>query len=199
MQIEYDDNIVIERVLDGDVDCFERLIEKYKSKVFSIVSKRIPFSEVEEVAHEIFIRAYKGLASFSGKSPFENWISSVAMRACCDFWRKNEKDKKVDRQGESLDKSHLEWIDSIGLTASADEFERLSARAEAKELVDYVLRKLDVEDRALVEMVYFEGWQLKDAASAMEWGLSKTKVKAMRARKKMRKLLENILKEGSDG
>jgi DNA-directed RNA polymerase specialized sigma24 family protein len=98
-----------------------------------------------------------------------------------------------------LDKSHLEWIDCIGLTASADEFERLSARAEAKELVDYVLRKLDVEDRALVEMVYFEGWQLKDAASAMEWGLSKTKVKAMRARKKMRKLLENILKEGSDG
>lgn len=199
MQIEPNDNIVIERVLNGDVDCFEKLIEKYKSKVFSIVSRRIPDSDIEDVAHEIFIRAFKSLASYAGKSPFENWISSVAIRACCDYWRKKEKEKRLDWLDDSLTKSHFEWIESIGAGISAREFAQLTARAEAKELVNYILKKLEIEDRTLVELVYFEGWQLKQVAKTMNWGLSKTKVKAMRARKKMRKLLESILKEGTDG
>ena len=64
---------------------------------------------------------------------------------------------------------------------------------DTKELLNWTLEKLSVEDRTLIEMIYFEGHSMKEAAEVLNWGSSKTKVRAMRARSKMRKILTKLI------
>jgi len=88
------DNEIIRRVLDGKVNDYELLLNRYQSIVLKILMKRLPYEQVEEVAQIVFIKAYESLHTFSGEKPFKNWISSIALKACFDFWRKQYKKKE---------------------------------------------------------------------------------------------------------
>ena len=65
---------IIERVLDGDVDCFADLIARHQKHVAKIVSRHVPPDRVEEIAHEVFVRAYTGLAGYSTGVPFQHFF-----------------------------------------------------------------------------------------------------------------------------
>ncbi len=64
-----DDNKVIDSVLEGRVDEYGILVERYKARVFSIVAGRVPETDAGDVANEIFLRAFRGLASFQRGQP----------------------------------------------------------------------------------------------------------------------------------
>jgi DNA-directed RNA polymerase specialized sigma24 family protein len=57
------------------------------------------------------------------------------------------------------------------------------------------MQTLTPEDRILIELVYWEGWKLKDAAVSFGWGVPKTKVRAMRAKQKLRKQIEKMIED----
>ena len=59
-----DDNEIINRVLEGDVDAYEWLLDKYQAMVLSILKKRLPFEQVEETAQIVFIKSYDHLKLF---------------------------------------------------------------------------------------------------------------------------------------
>jgi RNA polymerase sigma-70 factor, ECF subfamily len=86
---------IIRRVIDGDVNSFEHLLRKYQDHVLRIVKRHVPYQEVEEMAQEVFVRAYQALPGFKEEGGFRQWLSSVAVRACYDFWRKRYRSKEV--------------------------------------------------------------------------------------------------------
>jgi DNA-directed RNA polymerase specialized sigma24 family protein len=92
----------------------------------------------------------------------------------------------------SPDDEHLEWLEKVCSSDSIEKFAALSRRREAKELVEWCLRQMQPEDRALLEMIYFEDWLLKDAAAALGWGIAKTKIRAMRAKAKMKQIIAKL-------
>jgi RNA polymerase sigma-70 factor (ECF subfamily) len=181
---------IINRILSGNIDDFELLVESHKAKVFSIVRKRVPLADAEEVAHKVFIAAFKALGSFSQNKPFENWLSGIAVRSCCNYWRECGGSRKA--LAAAPDNESLEWLEKVCRSDSIEKFATLARRQEAKELVGWCLNKLSPEDRALLEMIYFEDWQLKEAAAAMEWGMAKTKIRAMRAKAKMKQIIAKL-------
>ena len=181
---------IISRILSGNVDDFELLVEEHKGKVFSIVRKRVPQADAEEVAHKVFIAAFKALGSFSRNKPFENWLSGIAVRSCCNYWRECGSSRKV--LASAPGDEHLEWLEKVCRGDSLEKFETLVRRQEARELIGWCLNKLSPEDRALLEMIYFEDWPLKEAAAAMEWGMAKTKIRAMRAKAKMKQIIAKL-------
>ncbi|MHB9138505.1 MAG: RNA polymerase sigma factor [Victivallaceae bacterium] len=181
---------IIIRVLSGNIDEFELLVESHKGKVFSIVRKRVPPDDAEEVAQKVFIAAFKALGSFSRNKPFENWLSGIAVRSCCNYWRECGSSRKM--LAASPDGEQFEWLEKVCSSNSIEKFAALSRRSEAKELVEWCLGKMPPEDRALLEMIYFEEWLLKDAAAAMGWGLAKTKIRAMRAKAKMKQIISKL-------
>ena len=186
-----DDRDIIREILDGNIDQFELLVDKYRRSVFMVLGKRIPSQDHEFVAQEVFIKVFRGLSGFDTAKPFENWLVTIAMRTCCDYWRKEKRNRQVSLS--SLEEEHNEWIERVGVVKSVDEFESEVSRKETREILDLVMRQLPAEDRILVDLVYFEGWKLKDAAEVLNWQLSKTKVRAMRARNKMREYIKEIL------
>ena len=181
---------IINRVLSGNINEFELLVESHKAKVFSIVRKRVPVDDAEEVAQKVFIAAFKALGSFSQNKPFENWLSGIAVRSCCNYWRECGSSRKM--MAASPDDEHIEWLEKVCSSDSIEKFAVLSRRSEAKELVEWCLRQMPPEDCALLEMIYFEDWLLKDAAAALGWGIAKTKIRAMRAKAKMKQIIAKL-------
>ena len=182
---------VIDSVLNGNVDDFIVLVNKYQTRVFSLIAKRVPVNDIEDVAQEAFMRSFKNLKTFSQKKPFENWLSIITLRTCCDYWRKNARRKEFTAP--AADSEHTKWLELVATSMASEQHKNSLANKDMKELLNWTLEKLSIEDRTLIEMIYFEGHSMKEAAEVLNWGSSKTKVRAMRARSKMRKILTKLI------
>jgi len=182
---------VINSVLNNNVDDFIVLVNKYRTRVFSLIAKRIPVNDIEDVAQEAFIRAFKNLKTFSQKKPFENWLSIITLRTCCDYWRKNARRKEFTAP--AVDSEHIKWLELVATGIASEQHKDTVSNKDTRELLNWTLEKLSIEDRTLIEMIYFEGHSMKEAAEVLSWGSSKTKVRAMRARFKMRKILTKLI------
>lgn len=188
MSFNEPDYEIIKNILGGNKDDFEKIVDKYQNKVFAMIAKRIPQDDVSDLAQEAFLRIYRGLANYIPKGPFENWLSVITLRTCYDFWRRKSRIKELTAPDFVYD-SHYDWLEKISINMSSEAFLKLSQVNEAKELLDWALMKLNPDDRTLIEMVHLDGYSYKEAAEVLKWKLSKTKVRALRARKKLRTLI----------
>ena len=105
-----DDLEIIRRVLQGEIDRFAELITRYQQHVAKITNRHVPSDSVAEVAHDVFVRAYSSLSSFSGQTPFEHWLSGIAVRTCYDFWRAR---RREELPVSSLATEHQAWMDHV--------------------------------------------------------------------------------------
>ena len=191
--IPADDGGVIDRVLHGDIDLYRVLVERHESHVFSIVAHRVPAGEVESVAHDVFVEAYRSLPSFSGRKPFRNWLSRIAVRCCCDYWRRTGRMREFPAS--TLGARERDWIEEASSAISRENFERAASRAAAAEVLEWALSRMSVEDRMAVDLLYLQGWSVRETADALGWSVANTKVRAMRARHRLRKAIGEALEE----
>ena len=187
---ERSDLEIIGEVLDGDTNRFEVLIDRHREHVFRIVGRRVPREDVEEVAHDVFVRAWTSLPSFRGESPFSYWLSKIAVRTCHDFWRGRYRSKEAPMN--SLGEDHADWLESTMAGESGASFDRGESRMIARDLMMRALAQLSPSDRAVVELVHLEERPVKEAADMLGWSSANVKVRAHRSRKKLKKILEKM-------
>jgi len=179
---------IVRLVRNGQVDAFEVLLRRHSPRVFQSVGRRVPTGDVETVAQDVFLSAFRSLDTYRGRQPFEHWLMRIALRRCCDYWRGRERNR--ESTGPAMDEDGPDWMELVSRDLSREEFDRGRAREDAIETVQAVLARLDPEDRALVEGIYFEDRPLRELAAALNWSLAKVKVRAHRARRKLRAMLE---------
>jgi len=180
-----DDFEVIHRVLHGEIDLFAELITRYQQHVARIVNRHVPPDRVAEVAHDVFVRAYSGLPGFSGRAPFEHWLSSIAVRTCYQFWRTI---RQEELPASALTTEHQQWMERVLTEESEDRFREQARRREATELLQWALSHLSAENRLVLTLVYLEGYSTREAGSLLGWSIAKVKVRAYRAKRALRKL-----------
>ena len=185
------DSDIIQQVLDGDIDQFEQLIAKYEKRVFSMVAKRIPPQDHGAVAQDIFLNIFRSLDKFALERPFENWLTIIAIRNCHDYWRRHGRKQQLVM--ETPQAKPVAWFEMVEAVNALAEFKNEIAQRDKIELVDKLLRQLKPDDRLMIELIYFEDLPLQAVADAMAWKLSKVKVRAMRARKRMRQNIVSLL------
>jgi len=188
------DSEIIQRIIDGDVDAFAHILTKYKGHVMGIVSRHVPYDQVEETAHDAFIRAYQSLATFRGENNFRHWLASIAVRTCYDFWRQRYRSREVPLS--SLTEQHQQWLENAVSDTSTRTFHEQGSQKEAREVLDWALAKLSAEDRMVLELVYLEGLTVRQAAELLGWTTANVKVRSFRSRKKLHKLLLGPIGEG---
>jgi RNA polymerase sigma-70 factor (ECF subfamily) len=186
--IKSSDTEIVRRVLNGDVNAFESLLIRYKDTVLKIVKKHVPYNDVEETIQNVFLRAYQSLPSFKGESGFRQWLSSIAVKTCYDFWRKTYRSREVPMS--VLAEKHQNWLEEVITEQSEQAINEKGSKNEARELLDWALRRLSAEDRMVMELVYLEGLSGKEAADLLGWSVSNVKVRCFRSRKKLEKILE---------
>lgn len=187
------DKAIIERVQRGDVNAFAELLTRYRSWVFAIVIKHVPRDRAEELAHDIFVEAYKGLPSYRGQGEFRHWLAGIAVRQCFTFWRRSGRQPPCCSFQDLSDEAQA-WLDWAGRSVSQDIFNRQADRQAARELLAYALSRLSAEDRTLVTMLHLEERSVRETARLMAWSPVNVKVRAHRARRQLRRIIEILLK-----
>ncbi len=186
-----EDAEIIDRVLGGDIDAFESLLVKHEDHVFAIVRKHVPPEQAEETAHEVFIRAFHSLATYRGKGGFKQWLSSIAIRTCHDYWRQVYRSRELPMS--SLTERHQTWLEGVVSDHSGRTFDEKAAQEEARELLDWALEKMSPEDRLVLELMHLEGFSAKETAALTGWTATNVKVRAFRSRRRLEKLLEDVM------
>ena len=181
-----DDLEIIHRVLRGEIDLFAELITRYQQHVAGIVGRHVPRDRVAEVAHDAFVRAYGGLAGYSGQAPFEHWLSRIAVRTCYQFWRAM---RREELPVSALTEEPLQWMEQVLASESDDRFREQVKRREAEELSQWALGHLSAENRLVLSLMYLDGHSARETAGLLGWSVAKVKVRAYRARQTLRTLL----------
>ena len=184
------ETVVLHRIRQGDVDAYRILVDRHRNHVMRIALSHVPARDAEEVAHEAFVRAYQSLANFSGQSNFENWLARIAVRTCYDYWRKHHRRKET--VASQLRDSELDWLEQLQSAESANQINELVRKREAREVLASALAELSPEDRMVLTLTYFEGQSTSQAAAALGWSRVNVKVRALRARRQLRRIIEAI-------
>ena len=155
--------------LEGDDEAFAALVRLHQERVFRLLGRflRRP-QDVEEAAQETFLRAWRKLDTFRGEAPFEHWLVRIALRTAWD---------RLGRRApaeEPLDGEHP--------APAGDPDARLE--------VERLLARLPPADRFLLTLLEGEGWTVAEAAAHTGWSRINVKVRAHRARRRLRRLLE---------
>jgi len=182
-----EDQDLLRRISQGEIDCYAELISRYQSHVIRIVGRRVPADHVEEIVHDVFVRAYFGLAQYSSSVSFDHWLAGIAVRACYDFWRARKRDALPVS---SLTAEHDRWIELVLAGQSDDRFRDQAQSREAAEVLNWALGQLSPENRAVLTLVHLEGRSVREAAQLLGWTVVNVKVRAHRARQALRKILE---------
>ena len=180
-----DDTEIIERVLHGEIDRFADLVARHRQHVLKIVSGHVPADQAAEVAHDVFVRAYRSLPRFSRQVPFEHWLSRLAVRTCYDFWRAR---RRADIPVSTLTADQAGWLDRALAAESDARFRDQTDRRESLEVLDWALSHLSPEHRLVLTLVYLEGRSAREAADLLGWSMVNVKVRCHRARQKLRTL-----------
>lgn len=186
--MEFNDIDIISSVLEGDVDQFALLIDKYKAKIFKIVSMHIPHDYVDEVANDIFFKSYKSLKTFKNDSPFVNWLTVIAIRSCKDFWRQKYAQKDVPMS--SFDEETEQTIE-LGIDYRTPETNILGD--EKYKMLMKAMEHLKPVERTIISMMYAEERSVAEIASITGMTESNVKVTAFRARKKLSEILNTMM------
>ncbi len=183
-----DDVELLERIRNGATDDFAEIVRRHQSRVFAILHRyERDAQKVEDLAQETFVKAWRALGQFDGRAPFEHWLSRIAARVALDHLRR-EKRRQNEIGLPELGDDALDWL------RSDDEKSELDARSAA-ELLELAMRELSPADRVVITMQELEGRSVKEIAAAIGASGVAVRVRAMRARTKLRRALENIVKE----
>ena len=167
----------IHQSLVGDEEAYARIIDRYQSK---IASQMWRFSRdaavVEELVQEAFVEAYLSLGKFKGRAPLLHWLRKIATRVGYRFWRNRSREQE---RREALARHAEELLPP-----------QIASPSEAGEYLHVLLAQLPAEDRIVLTLHYFEACDTREIAERMGWTRSLVKVRAYRARKKLRTLLE---------
>jgi RNA polymerase sigma-70 factor (ECF subfamily) len=185
------DSDVIREVLGGNVNAFEQLVARYQDTVCAIVTKKVPREDIEEVAHEVFVRAYRSLGTFRAKTPFKNWLAGIAVRCCCDFWRQRYRNRETP--ADPLAEDGKEWVRGLLVDGFAQSSGDAARSGQALRVLRRAMERLSAEDRMVVTLIHLEEYTTSEAAELLRWSVAKVKIRAYRARKKLRKALSEVV------
>lgn len=169
---------LIRRILRGESDLYAQLVDRYARMIQMLVARIIDRpEEAEEVAQDVFVKAFRQLDSFGGRSSFQTWIYRIACNTALSHARRTRHRKTLS----GVDERRL------GLLPD-EEVERLEewvAHERRLEALTRALARLEAEERALVTLFYYEERPVSECAAITGLTENNVKVRLHRIRKKL--------------
>ena len=187
MSTGQNDTEIISRVLQGEQNAYAELVNRYQSYVFTLTLRFMKNREdAEEVAQDIFIKAYRSLADFRGASKFSTWLYTIVNTTCITFLRK----KKLDVQ--SLDdERNFEVADSRDSGMRADTVEQKSK----VNMVNEAIALLNPDDAEIITLFYKAEQSLEEISKILGMETNTAKVRLHRARQRLKDKMEKHFSE----
>jgi RNA polymerase sigma-70 factor, ECF subfamily len=188
-----DASALVHAALQHDDQAARALVRQLYPLVAKIVRAHRPHrTDEEDLCQMIFIKVFQKLSQFSGKVPLEHWVSRIAVNTCLNQiqW------EKIRPELRHADLSVEEQAVIENLTTSADELAP-DQRFASRQLVEHLLAALKPVERLAIDLLYLQGRSVEEIRKITGWSAALVKVRAFRARQKMKECLARIsAKEG---
>jgi RNA polymerase sigma-70 factor (ECF subfamily) len=167
----------------GDGEAFGHLVERYQKRVFSQVFRLVRRREdIEDLAQEVFVKAFRAIRSYDFRSSFGTWLSRVAVNHCYDYLRR-------ERAQPAIVSVSPADRDAAQPTALVDKLEAPDQdperQAVLRDLVGKLLERAPADDRVILALKEMEGLSVEEIGEILELRPGTVKVRLFRARKRM--------------
>lgn len=178
----------LERVRRRDEDAARAMVEHLYPLVIKIVRSHLPRTCTEEdLAQEVFMKMFSRLGQYRGEMPFEHWVSRVAHNTCIDRLRSQQ--RRPELRWSDLSEEQAAVLEAaMGADRNPDSIEALAAR----DLVETLLECLKPEDRLVITLLDLEQLSVAEIRERTGWNASLIKVRAFRARRKLKNHLQTL-------
>ena len=180
----------VTRVVAGDVEAFAVIVHAYQRLVAAELSRRLPAQDIQEVAQDVFVRAFRALPTYRHAAPFHIWLLRITRYAAMDFWRHKYR-RRTQLLGD-LDEAGLRRVEQIQQQRVAEQETDAAAHEAAREWLAAALARLSPDDRAIITLVELEEHSMEEAARRLGCGVSAAKVRAFRARRRLHTVLTEL-------
>lgn len=172
------DERLVQLAREGDDEAFTALVRRHQRRILALASRFSRDSHsIDDLAQQIFVRVWQKLGQFRGDAPFEHWLSRVAVHACYDWLRKQR------RRGTEVGLEHAEQHEHQADAGGAE---------AARELVTLALAELSPPERLILTLLELEERSVREIAKLTGWSESNVKVRAFRARKALKTIVEKL-------
>lgn len=181
---------LVERARNGDARAFEGLVDTYKDRIYSYVSRMLHDPvEAEDIAQDTFVRAFQNLPSFRGASTFQTWLYRIAGNLVIDSVRRQ---RRRDDGAISLD-APMDTDEGLMSRELADDRRgphELAESVAVREEVERALARLTPRLRTVLVMYDLQGMSYQEIADALGCPLGTVKSRLFNARAQLKTLLE---------
>ena len=175
---------LVQRAQAGDEAAFREIVERYQSKVFSIIHGIVrQRNDVEDIAQQVFAKVYLSVKSFDFRSSLITWIYKITVNECYDYLRKKRVRKLVYESDFSQEDAQRMEASEPAVDGAVPADTRLAQR----DLILKLLSKVSEEERTLILMKEVEGHSVEELAGMTGLNENTIKVKLFRTRQKLLK------------
>ncbi len=190
------DQQLVERAQHGDKRAFELLVEKYQRKLGRLLSRfiRDP-AEVEDVAQEAFIKAYRALPSFRGESAFYTWLYRIGINTAKNFLVSQGRRAPTTTE---FDSEEAEGFEAAEQLRDINTPENMLMSKQVAEAVNKVMDTLPEELKIAITLREIEGLSYEDIADMMNCPIGTVRSRIFRAREAIAEKLRPMLGTDKD-
>ncbi len=174
--------ILIEQIVNGNIQAFRKIVEKYEDMVFTICLRIVRNREIAmEVAQDVFLKTYNSLEKFRGTARLSTWIYRIAYNTSLNASRK--------KRPCEIDIDISDYADYEFGSSSDAQFETISD--DIKQMVEAAIMLLDETDRIIITLYYYDDLSISEISDITGISKSNVKVRLFRSRNKLSEMLKN--------
>ena len=182
---------LVKRCQAGDPEAFDELVTRYRTRIFGMIYNMVHNEQdAWDLAQDSFVKAWRSIKRFRGRSSFYTWIYRIVMNVTIDWLRK----KQVKGVGAEFDDAIQAKIDPASKTApkaGALPYE-IMERSETRTRIDNAIAQLSPDHRAVILMKEIEEMQYHEIAETLGCSIGTVMSRLFYARKKLQNLLRDV-------
>jgi len=186
------DDQLVAATLNSDDGAYKELMDRHSQRVFSIVGSYFKQPDLrEEIAQDVFVKAYFALKSYARGERFDAWLARITVNRCYDELRRRKRHPEMSFTDITDDEDT--WLEGAIAQSAKDTFRAEQQREVAHDLAEKLLATLPADDRLVLSLIDGEDYSLAEVSDITGWTIGKIKMRAMRARRRLNETLSRLL------
>jgi RNA polymerase sigma-70 factor, ECF subfamily len=188
--MEWTDSAAAEEARKGNQHAFRVLVERHSRPVFRLAFRMTGNEQdAEDVVQESFLRAFRQIQSFDGRSAFGTWLYRIAANCSLDLLRARK--LREDRRVSPTEEESFGWLENVATSAPSPE--RLTQSGQIASLLRPALAQLSDMERTAFILRHYEGCDIDQISQVLGVKANAAKHTVFRAVQKLRRALEPVL------